>query len=444
MKLHCWSFLKELIPLIIILVVLNYFVFNNKFLALNPSPLWLLILLIAPRHGIISGFISGLSASVIYLWLMSNQGYLWQDMLHRQPELMVMPGLFLLFGSYLGILSEGQIKRTEYFKDKSSNLQAELKSSEIECAQLERDRIEMEKRFAGQGATLLTLHENFKKMGESASKEELFDNLDRILRDESKSERCGIWKINHDGIQLIAGGFNGDIPAIALAVGENNRAISAADWSLHNYDPPGADLAALILDNGSERLVAALGGSSFVHLTRVLALRVGLLAEQAGLVLKSMAGRQKLLLQAAWDPETGLVSETYLRRRVKEEIALAKRHKTSLSLLACSISGRDKNIQQKLDTVLSSSIRTCIRFSDGLAFFPSEQAFVMVLPQCDEHGAIIVLKKIEANLEQLNLIDMSNNKIYQIAWNIYTYDSTSSGDDAFIKLLSDIRIRANT
>lgn len=443
MKLQRWAFLKELIPLVIILMVLEYSsVFEEKLLTREPSPLWLLILLIAPRRGSVAGFVCGLTAAAMYLWGMSEQGHLWQDLLHRQPSFLIEPGLFLLFGVYLGALGESQTKRMEYFRDKALSLNAQLDSSEIQRTELERSRIEMEKRIAGQGATLLTLHDSFKRLGRATSEEDLLFVLERLLREESRAEGCGIWRISRGGPRLVSGRFNGDIPAIAMAVGKNHKVMSAADWSRNNEEPPGADLAALVLDDESERLVVALAGCPFVRLTRDFALRIGLLAEQAGLVLETLRNREILRCQAALDTESGLVSETYLRRRVNEEAALARRHKTPLSLLACSITGHREKTQSRLETALSCSIRACIRFSDGLAWFPNERAFVIVLPQCDERGAAIVLKKINVNLEMLDLRDAQHQAIYELAWNIHACDEALNGDAIFTRLFSGMRREA--
>lgn len=442
MKLQRWAFLKELIPLVLILAALDYFVFAGKLFAWEPSPLWLLVLLIAPRRGSVAGFVCGLTAAALYLWTLSEQGYLWQDLLHRQPAFLVMPGLFLLFGAYLGAVSERQTKRMEYFRDKAAALAGQLDSSEIKRAELERSRIEIEKRIAGQGATLLTLHDNFKKLGKAASEEELLFALDIVLRDESKAESCGIWRIARGRAEFTAGRFSGDIPPIALAVGKNHKVINAADWSRYEEEHPGADLSALIHDNESERLVVALAGVPFTRLTRDFVLRFGLLAEQAGLVLETLRNRETLQDMAVLDTESGLVSEAYLRRRVDEEVALAGRHKTPLSLLACSISGNRENMQSRLKTALFCSIRACIRFSDGLAWFPNAEAFVIVLPQCDEQGAEIVLKKIESNLEKLDLQDSHNHAIYETAWSILACDNSLKGDAIFTHLFSGIHKEA--
>ena len=442
MKLQRWAFLKELIPLVLTLVALDYFVFEGKLLSWEPTPLWLLVLLIAPRCGSIAGFACGIVAAALYLWTLSEQGYLWQDLLHRQPASLVMPGLFLLFGASFGALSERQTKRMEHFRDKAAALAGLLDSSEINRAKLEQSCIEIEKRTTGQGVTLLTLHDSFKKLGNAASEEELLFALDIVLRDESKAESCGIWRITQERHEFIAGRFDGNIPPIALAVRRNYKVINAADWSLYEEAYPGADLAALILDNESERLVVALTGVPFAHLTRDFVLRFGLLAEHAELMLEILRDREILQNRSVLDKESGLVSETYLRRRVDEEAALARRHKMPLSLLACSISGSRENTQSRLKTALFCSIRACIRSSDGLAWFPNKKAFVMLLPWCDEKGAGIVLKKIKANLKNLDLRDENNHEIYETAWSILACDNNLKGNDLLAHLLSDMHKEA--
>ena len=91
---------------------------------------------------------------------------------------------------------------------------------------------------------------------------------------------------------------------------------------------------------------------------------------------------------------------------------------------------------------LLHSIRACIRFSDGLAWFRNERAFVIVLPQCDERGAAIVLKKIESNLEMLELRDARNQAVYELAWSIHACDGTLKGDAVFARLFADMRREA--
>lgn len=441
MKSERWRFLTELIPLTLLLVCLDRVVLDESFFAWEPSPLWLLILLVAPRHGSLAGLVSGLVAASLFLWNMSAQGYFWQDLLHRHPASLIMPALLLLVGVYLGTLRESLAMQAAFFRSKVQTLTTQLDISEVKRTQLERSRIEMEKRIAGQSNTLVILHESFKRLGEADSEEKLLLLLDIILREETKAEACGIWRIVDGQAQFLAGNLNPEIPPLAQWVGKKRSVVTAAAWSQYTTgDAPGADIAGLILDSASDRLVVALAGVPFIRMTRGLVLHFGLLAERAGIVLEAIRHLEGLRREAVQDTELGLMSEAYLRRRVDEEVSLARRHKTPLSLVACAIAGTSEALHTYL-AVLSCSIRACTRLSDGLAYFSERKAFLLVLPQCDSQGAEIVLKKMEDNLKVLDLRNEQGKELFEVAWNIFIPDGTLKGEALYEHVFSGMRVR---
>lgn len=442
MKSQRWRFLKELIPLTLIMVGLDRVVFDGQFFAWDPSPLWGLVVLIAPRHGAMAGLVSGLVAASIYLWDMSAQGYFWQDLLHRHPTSLIMPALLLLVGVFLGTLRESLAMQMEFFKNKAQTLTTQLDISEVKRSQLERDRIEMEKRIAGQGNTLLALHESFKRLGVANSEEKLLLLLDIILREETKAEACGIWRITDGHAHFLAGALNTEIPPLALRVGKKRRVVTAATWSQYACnEAPGADIAGLIFDSTTERLVVALAGVPFVRMTRGLTLHFGLLAERAGLVLEALRHLDALRREAVQNTELGLMSEAYLRKRVDEEVALARRHNTPLSLMACAVTEAPVAMHAHMESVLSCSIGACIRHADGLAYFADRKAFLIVLPQCDRQGAEIVLKKIEGNLHVLDLRNEQGEELLKVAWNIYVSEGNLKDEALYEHLFSGMRLR---
>lgn len=441
MKSERWRFLTELIPLTLFLMGLDSFVFDGRLFGYEPSPLWVLILLIAPRHGSMAGLIAGIAAASIFLWNMSAHGYFWQDLLHRHPASLIMPALLLLVGVFLGALRESLTMQVVFFKNKVQNLAAQLDISEVKRTQLERDRIEMEKRIAGQSNTLLALHESFKRLGSANSEEKLFLLLDIVLRAETKAESCGIWRIVDGQAQFLAGSIYKEIPPLGLWVSKKRSVATPATWSQLNKDAPGADIAGLIFDNTKERLVVALAGVPFVRMTRDMVLHFGLLAERAGIILEGLRHLETLRREAVQDTELGLMSEAYLRRRVDEEISLARRHNTPLSLMACAITAAPQTMHAHIESVLSCSILTCIRLSDGLAYFSDRKAFVIVLPQCDAQGTEVVLKKIESNLRMLDLQNDHGEALYHIVWNVYISDGKLKDDILYEYLFLGMRIR---
>ncbi len=432
-------FIRELLLLSICLLGLDLFVFSGRLFSWQPSPLWLLVILLAPRHGAMAGIISGLVAAGIYLWYMTGQGHVLQNLLHREPEAMIRPALFLLVGGFLGSLRESQVKRGEFFQNKARDLDAQLGESEVRRSQLERGRIEMEKRIAGQGNTLFALRESFKRLEDAQSEEDLLFILDLLLREEIQAEACGVWRICESREYFLAGRMDSKIPPLALWVSKKRPVVTSAEWSAaHPGDNPGADMAAMIHDSGSQWLVVALSGVPFANITRNLVLQFGLLAAEAGSVLGALHDRQALRRNSMHDNELGLMSEAYLRRRVDEELSLARRHNTPLALIACQVSNAPHKLRARLELVLSCSIRASIRFSDGVAFFAEPRAFVVVLPQCDLPCTEIVRRKIESSMAQLNLQTGEGKEIFRLSWNILASDDQMSGDALYEKLFANM------
>lgn len=119
---------------------------------------------------------------------------------------------------------------------------------------------------------------------------------------------------------------------------------------------------------------------------------------------------QNLQVQSETDYLTNLPNRRFYERRVKENIATAKRNRTHLSLLLVDIDDykayNDKYGHDKGDEVLQSvaaSIKGSLqRDTDLVSRFGGEE-FVVLLPSTNSAGALDIAERIRANIEALGL-----------------------------------------
>ncbi len=74
---------------------LNLYVFQDSMIGWNPSPLWIMVLIVAMRHGSPAGLIGGCLAAVLHLWELTRAGHGLEELLHRSPEMLIVPVLYI-------------------------------------------------------------------------------------------------------------------------------------------------------------------------------------------------------------------------------------------------------------------------------------------------------------------------------------------------------------
>lgn len=429
------SFILELVLFSAALAALNRLAFHGAMFGWNPSPLWAVILFIAMRHGSPAGIVAGAAAALLHLWQFSGAGRTFQDLVHRYPQELVTPALFILVGMYLGEIRERLAKRAEHFREVNRDLERRLDANEIKRLQLERDRVEMEKRIAGQTDTLLSLHENLERLGGVRSEAELWSTLTDIVSREMRAEICGVWRLSPPGLLSVAGACSETPPPLVSLALKRRGLATIADWTAERGDEPaGAELAMPLGDDSECPLAMAVSGMPFARLNRGAGIRFKLLAEKAAATALELRHLERLRRATIADAELGLTSETYLRNRIREEKLLARRHKTMLAMLCCSLDNPPSRLAGRLDTILACSIRAAVRASDGIAYFQEQKAFVVVLPQSDMAGAGVVARKIAANLETLDLRDDGDIPLTRFRWNAMMLDGELSEAELYERL----------
>lgn len=401
------NLLVELLALAAVMVALELTLFPGCLTGWNPSPLWIIVLIVSMRYGSPAGIIGGTLAAGLHLWNLTREGFSLQDLLRRYPEMLTAPALFIFVGMYLGEMRERLGKRADFYKSMVDDITLKLDENEIRRMNLERDHLALEKRIAGQTDTLLGVYETLGRLAAARSEDELWQLLVDVAQGEMRAESCGVWRVSPLHLLAVNGAMPERPPPLAELAARRRDVVTLADWTdLRGNETPGADVAGVVVDDADGVVVIAVSGVPFGTLNRASVVLFRLLLERAGAQVEEIRNFDQLRLASVSEPELGLGSESYLRNRIHEHTLLARRHHTDLTVLACAFSREpSKQLAGRLQVVLACSIRAAVRESDGIAYFANSKAFVILLPQSDLAGAGVVMGKIRSNLATLGLRD---------------------------------------
>ncbi len=159
----------------------------------------------------------------------------------------------------------------------------------------------------------------------------------------------------------------------------------------------------------------------------------------------------KLYQQATRDPLTGLSNRNHFRNELRKFISLAVRHSRALSIVMLDIDffkkindnyGHDvgDNVLKGVAEVLMGHVRN----HDVAARFGGEE-FVMMLPETNVGGAVVVAERIRTAIETIDFENLGCHHQVTISIGIaeYTGDTTSEGED-IIKRADEALYRAKT
>lgn len=420
------NLLVELLALAAVMVALELSLFPGCLTQWNPSPLWVIVLIVSMRYGSPAGIVGGALAAALHLWNLTREGFSVQDLLHRYPEMLTAPALFIFVGMYLGETRERLAKRADFYKNMVDELNRKLDENEIRRMNLERDHLTLEKRIAGQTDTLLGVYENLGKLAGAGSEDELLGQLVDVVQSEMRAEACGIWRMSPPRLLAVSGAMAERPPPLAGVAARRRDVVILADWTdLNGNEAPGADVAGVVLDDDDGAIVIAVSGVGFGNLNRASVIFFRLAVERAGTLVREIRRFEQLRLASVAEPGLGLGSASYLRNRIHEQVLLARRHRTDLTILSCAfLHEPPKRLANRLQVVLACSIRAAVRASDGIAHFGGSDSFVVLLPQSDLSGAGVVMGKIKANLALLDLRDSEGGNALALKWNVIPVDGS--------------------
>lgn len=152
---------------------------------------------------------------------------------------------------------------------------------------------------------------------------------------------------------------------------------------------------------------------------------------------KLQATQIKLEDQANHDSMTGLYNRRSFYQIAKKVLQLAQRNSEKLYVIMFDIDNFKKindtyghDVGDKVIIALSKTLEKCIRKSDIAARWGGEE-FLVLLPQTDEKGALIIAEKIRKTIEQLSVQEIQFT--VSIGISSFEHSEYSHIDDAIKK-----------
>jgi hypothetical protein len=370
----------------------------------HPHPLWLPVLLIAVRYGQPLGTIAGLLCAGLHLLGLSVRGLAVEEAFHLDPLALLVPALYVVVGTVIAEWTGSRPYREQYFRQRIQELHERLKASEARRGEMEMAYRQVEGRVAGQANTFISLYESAARL-DSLQSEEIYAGLLAILRQYLGVEEAGVWVVDARGeLKRVApeGRAGGALPPIGRAVLRTASVVTVRDMASRTGAPAPGGLMAGPLRAGDQKVeaIVVVESMSFVGFTRTAEKLFQLLLDWTSRSLATARRLEEAQRRDVQEARLDLRSETYLRSRAEEEIALAVRRGSDLALLACRMPpALAEETRERLQIVLARIFRRLTRVSDVVAYFEDASAFVLLLPDVDAERVKVVRTKLTGAVE---------------------------------------------
>ncbi len=145
---------------------------------------------------------------------------------------------------------------------------------------------------------------------------------------------------------------------------------------------------------------------------------IDIFAAQLSMLLDNLRARQKIRSFADMDDLTGVSNRRYFRRQLTQEMERSRVYGLALSILIIDVDDfkqiNDSYGHMMGDVVLSEicgTVRDILRSPDGVSRFGGDE-FAALLPHTDLAGAGVVAGRILERVNQLSIVDDSNEPIH--------------------------------
>lgn len=394
------------------------------FITLSPHPLWAVVLAMAIRYGSPTGALVGAlcaAAHLVALYLMT--GLQMEYAFQMEVRQIIVPLLYVAVGYIVGEATRSRILRGDHFRNQFLEMRQRLLTSEDRRKELEQAYRQLESRVAGQTNTVISLYDSAKQLN-SIEREEIYAGLLALLKVHLDVERAGIWVAESDGqFRRVAppGGPAMPMPALGQAAFQQGQVVSARELFAQQEARPESGLLAGPLRAGESQIeaVVVVESMKFAGFTHTTIRMFDLLLDWASNSLANATRLVEARSHDVFDTDLNLRSETYLLTRGQEELSLAARRNSAVSVLLCRMEGEMlPATRRRLEVAIARVFQLETRLSDVVAYFEGQQAFVLLLPDVTKDRATVVSRRLEERLRQFDFRPYSDQKSLVLRWGV--------------------------
>ncbi|HME97345.1 MAG TPA: GAF domain-containing protein [Methylomirabilota bacterium] len=407
-------YLVELGAGLLALVVLNVLLAPGDpgLLGVQPHPALLLIAIVASRHGLRAGLVSGLvTAAAIAGCIVARLDHVsWTEL--RTLHHYVTPLLLLATGFALGALREAHLRETRAVEARVASLEQELADQAVRFMAATEAKHELERRVADERASLSSLYTAARAL-ETLEADRLYPAIALTARRFLQADACQCYALEGDLLRLRAAEgsppdrseIRPDEGLVGLAI-RLGRPVSVRDQSQHASveDLASASLlmaAPLVADGGALLGCVTVTALPFLRLTPVALDRLGLVADWGARALENARAHERARARTIEDELVRAYTYAYYQRRIHEEEVRADRYGRPLSVLIFRIhryGAVDAARRAELGRVLSMVFSRTLRDVDIVCRYATEDSFAIILPETAPARAEIVLDRLSREI----------------------------------------------
>jgi hypothetical protein len=368
----------------------------------NPSPFYLLPLLIGSRYGFLWGIGSGLVAVVLIL--VGRSGFNpvnWGNQIEATP---LFYGMFPLVGAVCGEIQRSLRKRTKQLEEQSKMLAQRMETLDADYALLQESKSELERLLATHDSEYASLDTELRQLFEKEA-DQLSESILALLNRQCRISDAALYKISGEELQQSAriGSsehlpdkmFFDQFPIVDLALKEREPASIRDFWGKGVKEGAPHLLAVPFLDSHRNPLALLLvTGLPFMELNRRTIQRVLLICQWAARALDlrhgpvgsfRVSGTLRIYNQSAFQSVLELAVTSY------------KDYDLPSSIVLFTVPDLSRGQQPLLEELIVPTIRAGDFPAELDLPFPN---LVVLLPLSGERGATFFLNRVLGRTER--------------------------------------------
>jgi hypothetical protein len=421
-----------------VLLVINSFFSPDDigWMRLQPSPYFLLPVLIGSRYGFVAGMMGGFTAALIS---MAGLGR-WTAFDLKQ---LIAAHDFFLGGLILSGAICGELQRTFRKKERdltvqNETLQNQLRKLEMDLLLLREAKAELERMVATRDSEVTTLDVEIRRLFDSTG-DELYQNILLLLNRQVRVSEAALYLIESPaGLSrkaLLGQPHNlpeqmppNSIEMVSLAL-KHKTPVTIPEFWHRSFDQHKNYLMTVpLLDSQDKPLgVVVVTSLPFISLHQKTVRLVSLICRWASRVVEIRLARGAYRLVDGLESQK-IFSPDFFRSNLELSHASFSQHNLPSSVVLFTLPDQPKALQGHLEKV----VRSCVRGGD----FPAElnlrvPNLAVLFPLCGERGTHIFVERILSTCRQDPALGD------RIRYRLLTFDGQRTPDQIWDDLMSD-------
>lgn len=416
--------LFEIIGALLIILVTDYFIAAGgaRFIAVQPHPFWIPILLVTVQYGVAEGILAVLlSTLALYVGNIPEQS-IDQDRYEYLFSLSITPILWLVTSLFLGMLAERHIRERMRLEESLASAQERETTIATSYTRLKELKENLELRIAGQFRTTIEAYRAAKEM-ERLNPTDVFKGVQRLVSSVLNPEKFSVFTLAAGGLEttLTSGWkeednfhsfFDSNSPLYQSVTG-GQKILCIANRDQEVILANQGVLAGPLIDAETGEVLGMLKvekvGFLDLNVSSIDTFRT--LCEWISMTLVNARRYQIAKSESMVNPDHNLMSYNYFQHYSDYTTSLAKRVGFDVSMVMVKLANsanlaEDRRRQAAL--LLSESVNATLRSVDlAFDYQTGGGEYAIVLPATNTSGARVVLDKITKDInERLRKINL--------------------------------------